>query len=60
LNDLENDVHLWQGMRGQYIINIPEWDMTIVRLGHERDVKNGKDYSEDVYRWIEMGEKWHQ
>ncbi|NQX90874.1 MAG: hypothetical protein HRT74_01820 [Flavobacteriales bacterium] len=48
-------MYLWQGMRGQYIINIPDWDMTIVRLGHERDVKKGKDYAEDVYKWIEMG-----
>ena len=55
LNDLETSVYLWQGMRGQYIINIPDWDMTIVRLGHERDVKKGKDYAEDVYKWIEMG-----
>ena len=54
LHDLDTPVHLWQGMRGQYIINVPQWDMTIVRLGHERYEKQGKDYSEDVYRWIEM------
>ena len=55
LNDLDAPVYMLKGMRGQYIINIPQWEMTIVRLGHVRDVKQGKAYSKDVYRWIEMG-----
>jgi len=46
--------HMCQGMRGQYIINVPDEELTIVRLGHERsEVRIGR-YSEDVYQWIAM------
>lgn len=46
--------YMCQGMRGQYIINIPSEELTIVRLGHERsEVRLGR-FSEDVYQWIEM------
>ncbi|MGB1031346.1 MAG: serine hydrolase domain-containing protein [Flavobacteriales bacterium] len=46
--------YMCQGMRGQYIINVPEEELTIVRLGHERSEKRIGRFSEDVYQWIEM------
>lgn len=44
-----------RGLRGQYIICLPELDLIIVRTGHirEEDAENG--HPPDVYDWIDMG-----
>lgn len=44
-----------RGLRGQYIICLPELDLVIVRTGHirEEDAENG--HPPDVYDWIDMG-----
>lgn len=49
-----------RGMRGQYIIVVPEHDLVIVRLGHNRDESRdeGATMSPDLPRWIEMGMKY--
>lgn len=66
------DVVYYRGMKGQYIITIPEENLIIVRTGHKRAPNvlmpvNGKkasqaalekvDHPEDLFRYIEMGRK---
>jgi len=44
-----------RGLRGQYIICLPERDLVIVRTGHERDIVDEAGHPVDVYDWIEIG-----
>jgi CubicO group peptidase (beta-lactamase class C family) len=44
-----------RGLRGQYIIDIPEKDLVIVRTGHLRDIVDEAGHPIDLYDWIDIG-----
>lgn len=47
-----------RGMRGQYIIVLPDHDLVVVRMGHERDErKTDAQMTGDLPKWVEMGMK---
>jgi CubicO group peptidase (beta-lactamase class C family) len=48
------DVFAMQGILGQYVIGIPEDDVLIVRLGHQREEKQpGEGFTSDFYDYLE-------
>jgi len=51
------DVYYARGILGQYIISIPEKNMVIVRLGHNRDKQKINHHAIDLYSWIDLGLK---
>lgn len=53
LKHKEQDVFYARGILGQYIIVIPDEKMVIVRLGKNRDKREGEDHPRDVYTWID-------
>lgn len=50
---LGKDIFVMRGILGQYVIAIPEDDLIIVRLGHQRGTRNGKPFTEDFYVYVE-------
>jgi len=42
-----------RGILGQYVIVIPEDDLIIVRLGHQRGAKTELPFSSDFYVFVE-------
>ncbi len=52
-NFLEKDILAMRGILGQYVIVIPEDDLIIVRLGHQRGAKIGLPFSSDFYVYVE-------
>lgn len=45
-----------RGMRGQYIVCIPEHDLIVVRLGRQRiEERTENEMSPDLPKWVEMG-----
>lgn len=48
---------LFKGMLGQYIIAIPEKDAIVVRLGHKRSDKYIRETTEDNYRYVDIAMK---
>ena len=46
-----------RGMRGQYIICIPEHDICIVRLGHKQSKARVQHMPADLLRYVEIAEK---
>ena len=45
-----------RGHLGQYVIVLPEHNIIIVRLGHNKGEKiNESSFTEDIYKWIDMG-----
>lgn len=47
-----------RGMRGQYIVVLPEEDLVIVRMGHDRlEGSNEHHMTPDLPVWVEMGLK---
>ncbi|MFT4848643.1 MAG: CubicO group peptidase (beta-lactamase class C family) [Salibacteraceae bacterium] len=58
---LDKKVFVMRGILGQYVISIPEDNLIIVRLGHQRGEYSGKPftdefyiYLDEVYKMIEM------
>lgn len=50
---LGKEIFVMRGILGQYVITIPEDNVIIVRLGHQRGSKNGKPFSDDFYVFVE-------
>ena len=50
---LGKHIFAMRGILGQYVITIPEDDVIIVRLGHQRGKKDGKPFSSDFYVFVE-------
>ncbi len=48
-----HEVYYARGIRGQYIICVPDYDIVIVRTGYYRGDKLDSDHPEDVYWYIE-------
>lgn len=51
------DIKFARGIKGQYIFVIPDQQMVIVRLGHQRSKQFQKNYPTDVFLWIDTGLK---
>lgn len=47
------DIFAMRGILGQYVIVIPENDLIIIRLGHQRGVKTNLPFSTDFYVYVE-------
>ncbi|MBW2961655.1 serine hydrolase domain-containing protein [Mesonia aestuariivivens] len=53
-NFMDKKIFAMRGILGQYVISIPEDDLIIVRLGHQRGKKlEAKNFTEDFYMYIE-------
>lgn len=52
-NHLDKKIHVMRGILGQYVISIPEDNLIIVRLGHQRGNPIGKPFSSDFYTYLE-------
>jgi CubicO group peptidase (beta-lactamase class C family) len=50
---LGKNIFVMRGILGQYVITIPEDDLIIVRLGHQRGERLGKPFTSDFYTYIE-------
>ncbi len=50
---LDKKIFVMRGILGQYVITIPEDDLIIVRLGHNRGIKTENPFSHDFYVYIE-------
>lgn len=53
---LGKDIFVMRGILGQYVISIPEDNVIIVRLGHQRGLPQGS-FSEDFYIYVEEAYK---
>lgn len=49
----DKDIFAMRGIQGQYVINIPEDDVIIVRLGHQRDPIKINSFPKDFYVYID-------
>lgn len=56
-NHLDKNIFVMRGILGQYVITIPEDDVIIVRLGHQRGEKSGKPFTNDFYTYVEEAYK---
>ena len=53
-NHRGKDIFAMRGILGQYVITIPEDDLIIVRLGHQRgSFIDGKPFTQDFYNYID-------
>lgn len=50
---LGKDIFVMRGILAQYVISIPEDDLIIVRLGHQRGAFINRDFTEDFYTYVE-------
>ncbi len=50
---LDKNIFVMQGILGQYVISIPEDDLIIVRLGHNRGEMSGKPFHDDFYVYVQ-------
>ncbi|MBG44832.1 MAG: serine hydrolase [Aequorivita sp.] len=50
---LDKKIFVMRGILGQYVIVIPEDDLIIVRLGHQRGNKTGMPFSSDFYVYVD-------
>ncbi|MCH9660544.1 MAG: beta-lactamase family protein [Bacteroidetes bacterium] len=56
-NHLNKNIFVMRGILGQYVITIPEDDIIIVRLGHQRGSFVGKPFTNDFYIYVEEAYK---
>jgi CubicO group peptidase (beta-lactamase class C family) len=54
---LGKHIFAMHGILSQYVITIPEDNVIIVRLGHQRGEKNGMPFSSDFYVFVEEAYK---
>ena len=52
-NHLNKHIFVMRGILGQYVITIPEDDIIIVRLGHQRGNRSDLPFSSDFYTYVE-------
>lgn len=50
---MNKQIFVMRGILGQYVITIPEDDIIIVRLGHQRGNKSDRPFSDDFYVFVE-------
>lgn len=50
---LDKKIFVMRGILGQYVITIPEDDLIIVRLGHERGEFIDQPFTKDFYTYVE-------
>lgn len=50
---LDKQIFVMRGILGQYVITIPEDDLIIVRLGHQRGSRSDLPFSSDFYMYVE-------
>jgi len=50
---LGKKIIVMRGILGQYVITIPEDDLIIVRLGHQRGERSVRPFSDDFYVYVE-------
>jgi CubicO group peptidase (beta-lactamase class C family) len=50
---MDKHIFVMRGILGQYVIVIPEDDLIIVRLGHQRGRFIAKDFTDDFYIYVE-------
>jgi len=50
---LNKKIFALRGILGQYVISIPEDNLIIVRLGHQRGSRSGRPFTDDFYTYIE-------
>ena len=50
---LDKKIAVMRGILGQYVIIIPEDDIIIVRLGHQRGARSDLPFSSDFYSYVE-------
>ena len=51
------DIYSMRGMKGQYVIVIPDKEMVIVRLGRDRSTERIKNHPIDLFEYIDMALK---
>lgn len=56
-NHLNKKIFVMRGILGQYVISIPEDNVIIVRLGHQRGNRNGRAFTSDFYTYVEEAYK---
>lgn len=50
---LNKNIFVMRGILGQYVISIPEDELIIVRLGHQRGGRSGLPFTNDFYTYID-------
>ncbi|SRX52802.1 serine hydrolase [Aequorivita sp. CIP111184] len=50
---LEKNIFVMRGILGQYVIVVPEDNLIIVRLGHQKGENFGQPFSSDFYVYVE-------
>ena len=50
---LDKNIFVMRGILGQYVITIPEDNIIIVRLGHNKGQRTSKPFTEDFYTFVE-------
>ncbi len=50
---LNKKIFVMRGILGQYVISIPEDNLIIVRLGHQRGGRSGKPFTDEFYVYID-------
>lgn len=50
----EKSIFLCQGMRGQYVVCIPEDDLIVVRIGHNRSDERVNKSPAELVKWIDQ------
>lgn len=54
---MDKHIFVMRGILGQYVINIPEDDIIIVRLGHNRGNRTDRKFADDFFVYIEEAYK---